>query len=126
MDSQAVSELTDFNEDTLEPKHKLTGRMNMHSVALQTPIKGCKKNASRQLLQLQERIYFKTNKDVGQLINTNFSKNQNHHLRYMKLSTEISYHYSTAPGFRQLFKEVLKSSKTHSSLDLNKVAPLIC
>jgi len=48
MDSQAVSELTDFNEDTLEPKHKLTGRMNMHSVALQTPIKGCQ---NKNLLQ---------------------------------------------------------------------------
>jgi hypothetical protein len=84
------------------------------------------KNASRQLQQLQERIYFKTNKDVGQLINTNFSKNQNHHLRYMKLSTEISYRNSTALGFRELFKEVLKSSNPHSSLDLNKAAPLIC
>jgi hypothetical protein len=52
MDSQATSELTDFNEDTLENRHKLTGRGNMHSVALQTPIKGCQKNpASRQLLQ---------------------------------------------------------------------------
>jgi hypothetical protein len=36
MDSQATSGLTDFNEDTLENRHKLTGRGNMHSVALQT------------------------------------------------------------------------------------------
>jgi hypothetical protein len=43
MDSQAMSELTDFNEDTLWNKHKLRGRVNMHSVALQTPIKVCKK-----------------------------------------------------------------------------------
>jgi hypothetical protein len=52
MDSQAMSELTDFNEDTLWNKHKLRGRVNMHSVALQTPIKVCKKKpASRQLIQ---------------------------------------------------------------------------
>ena len=48
-----MSELTDFNEDTLGNRHKLTSRVNMHSMALQTPIKGCqkKKPASRQLLQ---------------------------------------------------------------------------
>ena len=39
MDSQAMSELTDFNEDTLGNRRKLTGRVNMHSA----PIKGCKK-----------------------------------------------------------------------------------
>jgi len=48
MDSQAMSELTDFNEDTLGNRHKLTGRVNMHSVALQTPIKGCQ---NKNLLQ---------------------------------------------------------------------------
>jgi hypothetical protein len=81
--------------------------------------------ASWQLVQ--ERIYFKTSKDVGQLLNTNFSTNQNHPLDiYMKLSTETNYRYNTAPGFRQLFKKFLKISKPHSSLDLNKVAPLIC
>ena len=38
-----MSELTDFNEDTLGNRHKLTSRVNMHSMALQTPIKGCQK-----------------------------------------------------------------------------------
>lgn len=36
------------------------------------------------------------------------------------------YHYSTAPGFRKLFKKFLKSTEPDSSLDINEMAPLVC
>uniref|UniRef100_A0A0A9CX05 Uncharacterized protein n=1 Tax=Arundo donax TaxID=35708 RepID=A0A0A9CX05_ARUDO len=47
-------------------------------------------------------------------------------LKRVLLPTQLCYRYSTAPGFRQLFKKFFKSSKPHSSLYVNKAVPLIC
>ena len=53
--------------------------MNMHSMlSYNHSFRSCITIASWQLLH--ERICFKTNKDVDQLIRTNFSTNQNHPL----------------------------------------------
>ena len=53
--------------------------MNMHSMlSYNHSFRSCITTASWQLLH--ERICFKTNKDVDQLIRTNFSTNQNHPL----------------------------------------------
>ena len=61
MDSQAMSELTDFNEDTLGNRHKLTGRVNMHSA----PIKGCKKNCFKATTTTTRKNIFQNQQGCG-------------------------------------------------------------